>query len=376
MVRISITTLLGLVLAVTAAAQEAELSAEAAARVDALIAELGSDSWEDRERATTDLIGFGVAATSRLIAAKEASDDVEVRRRISRILTETGGWAQDPDEIKVRVGEKLDLFRSQPAFQTYDRDPEQVWIQEGFQEVVAELSQMGPGIGKAIASAALEADSQVHRTNLTYLLGELKNREVGGTLVKLLSDPEPDVRSAAAFSLGKIGEIELDALRSAAQKDADAKVRVRAIVALGKGRQKQVVDWLIEFLTHPDPEVRQAANYTLNQATRQDHGFNAYYPESRRNRAVDKWKKWWGENKEGFDFPSRPEGDRRRANRFEAEVWIDGVPAAGAAAPAPVQIFERVEVEEVPDLEGPPAIEPPAVLEQPPEEVPEVPEDR
>ena len=195
---------------------------------------------------------------------------------------------------------------------------------------------MGPGIGKAIAGAALEAEAGIYRTNLTYLLGEIKNRDVGPALAKLLADPEPDVRSAAAFSLGKIGDLEIETLRVTAQTDADTRVRVRAIVALGKGRQKQVVDWLIEFLGHADPEVRQAANYTLNQATRQDLGFNAYYPESRRNRAVDKWKKWWGENKDGFEFPSRPEGGGRRGRHFETEVWVDEVPPqVGVAVPMP-----------------------------------------
>lgn len=63
-------------------------SAPLAERIAQLISELGSPDFAARERATTQLIEIGAPAYAQLREAYRASDDLEVRTRIRRAVTE------------------------------------------------------------------------------------------------------------------------------------------------------------------------------------------------------------------------------------------------------------------------------------------------
>jgi hypothetical protein len=56
-----------------------------AKKVDELVEKLGDDSWENREKATKELIALGRAAAARILAASRSSD-AEVKWRASHIL--------------------------------------------------------------------------------------------------------------------------------------------------------------------------------------------------------------------------------------------------------------------------------------------------
>lgn len=356
----ALTLVLSCLLGGPLAAQE-EPTAETVARIERLIDLLGSDAWSDREEATKALIELGEATTPFLLEVKEETDDYEIRQRISRILTATGGWAHDPEEVRSRVGQKLALFKAQEAWSSSQRNPERVYLQDGFFQIVEELKEMGTGIGPAIAAEALAsegADLVTYRANLAYLLGEIEAGDAAASLVRLLADEASEVRAAAAHALGKIDSGEhRQALRKSIG-DEDELVRVRAVLALGEVREKEVVDWMIDLLAHEDPAVRQAAIFSLGQLTRQTHGFNAYYPDRRRNRSIERWRGWWEGERETFEFPSRPV--RRRGDKSEPST------RAGVALRA-VEVAPDREV--IIDEEGPIA-EPPAI-----EDVPEGPED-
>lgn len=62
------------------------LNAENTARIKELVALLGNSSWAERERATLELGAFGYLAGSVLRRERQATDDVEVARRIDRVL--------------------------------------------------------------------------------------------------------------------------------------------------------------------------------------------------------------------------------------------------------------------------------------------------
>lgn len=93
--------------------------------------------------------------------------------------------------------------------------------------------------------------------------------QVLDTLVRLLSDPEPEVRDSAAWSLGNIGYEAgstvphlLDMLRN-----STGRLRERAAIALGNigVPGNPAIPDLIEMLDHPDPEVQDTAAYSLGR---------------------------------------------------------------------------------------------------------------
>jgi hypothetical protein len=65
---------------------EDKSAAAAAKRIDELIAQLGDDSFDVRERATAALVEIGKPALEKLQKAADASDDVEVRKRACVII--------------------------------------------------------------------------------------------------------------------------------------------------------------------------------------------------------------------------------------------------------------------------------------------------
>ena len=62
------------------------LNAENTAKINALVELLGNPSWAERERATVELGAFGYLAGSVLRRERRETDDVEVARRIDRVL--------------------------------------------------------------------------------------------------------------------------------------------------------------------------------------------------------------------------------------------------------------------------------------------------
>jgi len=63
------------------------LDAAATARVDALILQLRSPAYPEREGATAELIEIGAPAFARLREAFQSTDDLEVKLRIEQIVT-------------------------------------------------------------------------------------------------------------------------------------------------------------------------------------------------------------------------------------------------------------------------------------------------
>lgn len=323
---------------------------ETAEKIGQLIADLGSDDWQTREEATRELAKMGPVTTPFLLEAKKGTDDYEVLRRISRVLEETGGWAADPEEVQRKVGQKLAIFKGQPIVQMSPGDIEDQWIDETYQSAIEELRGLGAGVGGALSSEALSSDSPVYRANLCYLMGALGAADQAPALAKLLEDSDASVRGMAAHALGELGGSgELEALHKCASSDADANVRVHAVLALGRTKDRSAVDWLIDFLGHDDVSVRQAAIYILGRTTGKNHNYNPYFPPAKRKQAVERWKTWWQENRDTFEFPaSFPESRRSRLYRMERAVRIEAGVGPGALVPPPVPVPpEAVPQEEV-----------------------------
>lgn len=88
------------------------------------------------------------------------------------------------------------------------------------------------------------------------------SRDAKPDLVRALTDPEVDIRRAAAAALGRFGPEALAALPDLekAVDDGEPVVRLAAITAVGKlGTDRSVTAALVRCLKHSDPEVAQAA---------------------------------------------------------------------------------------------------------------------
>src|SRR5689334_9442211 len=92
----------------------------------------------------------------------------------------------------------------------------------------------------------------------------------GAALAKSLNDKDPDVRCAAAMSLGRIArepDVSIAALIDALTKDSNSQVRVDAAFALGRyGNQaEKAIPVLKKALKDEDKKVRDEAAFSLRQ---------------------------------------------------------------------------------------------------------------
>ena len=81
----------------------------------------------------------------------------------------------------------------------------------------------------------LESNFMAMRTQAANSLGKLKDQRAKSHLIKTLSDPEPAVRSEAAYALGEIGPAAKDAapaLKAMSTNSPDSYLRKMAAAAL------------------------------------------------------------------------------------------------------------------------------------------------
>jgi HEAT repeat protein len=115
---------------------------------------------------------------------------------------------------------------------------------------------------------ALLADSDpTMRTTAAQALGKIARPEAVPALLRSVNDAEPSVRAMSAWALGNYGEDVLDAagLELAGRLDDSAPaVKRAAALALGNiGGTQAIVELLSERLKSPDVETRRAAVSTL-----------------------------------------------------------------------------------------------------------------
>ncbi len=109
-----------------------------------------------------------------------------------------------------------------------------------------------------------DPDSDV-RAAAASTLGQVQAKERAPELVKLLKHPDADVRQAAASALGELQAKEQAPELVRLLKDPDADVRRAAASALGEPQAKGQAPELVKLLKHPDTDVRRAAASALGQ---------------------------------------------------------------------------------------------------------------
>jgi HEAT repeat protein len=115
-----------------------------------------------------------------------------------------------------------------------------------------------------IEALQLAADDR-RRMILCDVLGYRHEREAVAALVACLADPSTRVRSSAADALAKIGDPRAgDALLARFElPDPDLGVRRMLLAALGAVGHRPAIPRLIQWLSNPDPDQRGSAAWSL-----------------------------------------------------------------------------------------------------------------
>jgi hypothetical protein len=111
---------------------------------------------------------------------------------------------------------------------------------------VCQLADRRPrGAGDALATAALERRDPSVRQAAVIGLGRFRLERHRQVIEKAMADPAPQVRGAAAATLGLYGdEAAADRLGNLALRDDAARARVGAVIGLGRCKVPKAIAWL------------------------------------------------------------------------------------------------------------------------------------
>ena len=107
------------------------------------------------------------------------------------------------------------------------------------------------------------------RERAAMAVGRIGAGGSGEILFEMLQDSSLDVASAAAFALGLTGESDKASPLLDVAYDLPARVGAWAVTSAGRlsdSTMTEIIDKLPSFLSHPSPEVREAACYALFSA--------------------------------------------------------------------------------------------------------------
>jgi hypothetical protein len=247
------------------------LAPEESAKLKALVRQLGSDSFKDREKATAALLRYGRLA---LPALREGAGnaDAEIASRSRRCIEEVN--ARPGPDLAIAALHRIAHHR--PA---------------GAAEVLLRyLPFADDGFVEEETLAALAALIQ-------------HDKEAGASLIKAIRDDLPLRRIAAARALGRAKDAKVRAPVRKLLTDPDARVRLEAAHSLLFAREKEALPVLIGLLEGDSSEVVYRAESLLLLAA----GDSAPKPAPGEGVAArkawrDAWASWWQTRGAGLDL--------------------------------------------------------------------------
>jgi hypothetical protein len=183
------------------------LSDEEQARLAAAVQQLGANEFEEREKASRELVAAGRAALSVLRPAL-GDRDLEIARRARRCLEEI---EQAPTLSLMAQAARLVAERRPPGavsvLLAYLPCVEDDGVEDAF---FAALEAVGLPEGKAdpALAAALNDSRPLRRAAAAHVLGQAHASAVRRPVLALLGDTEPRVRFEAAAALLRAGHKE------------------------------------------------------------------------------------------------------------------------------------------------------------------------
>lgn len=231
------------------------------ATVKILIQQLGDDSFQVREQASSKLVQLGRGVEGALQEALK-DPDPEVVRRAEECLRRISKDAAAPlSGAVVRL-----IGQRKPA---------------GAAEVL--LAYLPFADGPAVAEDVRAALAGV----------AVRGGKADPSLMKALADKLPMRRAAAAEALAQAGAVEhLPALRQLLQ-DPDAEVRLRVALGLARLKEKEAVPVLIDLLKASPIQRHQAEAVLYDLAGDQAPTISAGSDEASLRKYHDAWSAWW-----------------------------------------------------------------------------------
>jgi HEAT repeat protein len=217
------------------------------ARIERLIRRLGSDRFEERQRAAQDLVAAGAPALEPLRQALKSSDP-EVNRLAARCIPQI--------EHNLKVAALIDKLR--------DRQP-QVRA-----DAADELFQLGRGARAAVPALVKvmmdDPDTYVRQRAIVAMweIGPEAKAAVPKLISLLKNKKAPeDLRWCAAIALEQIGPAAQEAVPALVEvlETEGPQLKKGAVVALAElgGNHKEVVPALLKALDYPDVSVQAGA---------------------------------------------------------------------------------------------------------------------
>jgi hypothetical protein len=285
-------------------------------RLQALIVQLGDESFKVRQKASEDLIAFGPAALPQ----------------VRRALRETD------EEVKERARDALAALQGGPG--------------PALRAAAARLvRQRVPAGAVPVLLAYLPfADDDAVEDEVLFALAVVAVNEgkVDGAVSAALADKNPSRRSAAALIVGRSGTIEQRAAVAPLLTDADPRVRFRAAQGLLAGRDRAALPVLITLLDNGSPELGTRA-LELLACVAGNRGPRVPLTEDAavRRQCRSAWNLWWRANsrinlaKSDIDLPpfNRALQARETARQFAAAVGRGDKESLKKMAEAPFLAF-------------------------------------
>jgi outer membrane protein assembly factor BamB len=247
-------------------------------RITALIKQLGDDSFDQRERASAELLAIGPRAEPPLRDAVKHDPDPEVKRRAEdclRQLAREGDLALPAAAARVLAARKPDGA------------------------VAVLLAYLPDAPGEIIADEVRAALATV----------AVKDGKADPVLLQALEDKLPVKRSAAAVALCQAGARDhFPAVRTLLH-DRESSVRLRVALALAHAREKEAVPALIELLGDlPPSQAYEAEDVLRALAGEAAPDATPGKSQEERTKCRDAWAAWWKKNGDKVDLAKLAEG--------------------------------------------------------------------
>ena len=238
-------------------------------QAEALVAKLGSEDGDERERATLELIKIG-ARVEDLLKKHAKRLNGEARWRMRRVL----------GRIKKNKKKEQDLAARQKA------------------SICRVLGRLKAFRAAEPLTAAVDHKDPEVRAEAITALGEVRATEGVGKLEDLLrGDPDWRTRGACARSLGKIGDAAAwKALRDYLKDEDEDNERViwRLMEGLSADPSAEAARLIIERMEAPSATLRHAAFRIAGpRAGLNSESFKAHVKDPENEKTVKAAKRWW-----------------------------------------------------------------------------------